>query len=440
MRALIVATVVVLSGLRIEGQDCQDVGGTSPIVINFGTGGYLLTGSNAPVEFDIRATGQPLRIGWTAAGADEAFLCLDRDHSGGIENGAELFGNATPMNDGTTARHGFVALTEYDENHDAVIDKNDAIWAQLLLWRDLNHDAISQPTEIMAVADSTLRAIRLDAHWTGRRDSTGNAFRYESQVLIQRQRTATPRPVYDIFFAQWPADDHAAARNLSNNVHGDFVAPDRNDPLDSLWPEVAETYNRLHSPQGRGERLRAYAQLTSSMKSAIWIHQFRIALAEHPEFSPEQRTVLDDAIALFTPEFFEITFESPNWTDRVDRPLQKLTQRANDAFGVVLAGQLFAQLGPDNPNVGTKDVDRTEPSQPSNKPHASFQRLKSLRPAPEDLPNCYCSTTSDYCSFQFGPWWSCFGGGCVWGVNWGCGSALRYPCNGLCNIDSSQYG
>jgi len=42
----------------------------------------------------------------------------------------------------------FVALAEYDENQDVVIDENDAIWTQLLLWRDLNHDGISQPSEM----------------------------------------------------------------------------------------------------------------------------------------------------------------------------------------------------------------------------------------------------------------------------------------------------
>lgn len=216
---LIAATAVVLLCLPVEAQNaCDDNGGTSPIVINFGPGGYRLTGENAPVEFDIRATGQPLRIGWTAANADEAFLCLDRNHNGRIDSGAELFGNATPMNDGSTAHNGFVALAEYDENHDGVIDKNDAVWSQLLLWRDVNHDGVSQPSEIIPVLDSTLRAISLDAHWTGRRDAFGNAFRYESRVFIQRQQASTPRPVYDIYFAIWPADYHAAAQSLAKTL------------------------------------------------------------------------------------------------------------------------------------------------------------------------------------------------------------------------------
>src|SRR6185436_8116447 len=103
-------------------------------------GEYRLTGSDSPVVFDIEASGTPVRIGWTAAHTDEAFLCLDRNGNGTIDDGSELFGNATPMPGGKPASNGFVALAQYDGNHDAVLDEDDPIWPQLLLWRDLNHD------------------------------------------------------------------------------------------------------------------------------------------------------------------------------------------------------------------------------------------------------------------------------------------------------------
>ena len=177
----------------------------SPIVINFGTGSYALTGADEPVAFDIRATGQPLRIGWTAAGADEAFLALDRNGNGQIDSGAELFGNATPLQNGQRAANGFLALLQYDDNHDGVIDEKDAIWSLLVLWRDQNHDGVSQPWEITPVRDSALKAISLRYHWAGRRDASGNMFRYESQVLIANgDGKPTPRPVYDIFFVPVP--------------------------------------------------------------------------------------------------------------------------------------------------------------------------------------------------------------------------------------------
>jgi Divergent InlB B-repeat domain len=176
-------------------------GAVSPIVINFGGGEYDLTGANDPVLFDIAATGAARKIGWTGGGADEAFLWLDRNHDGRVNDGAELFGNATRLNSGLRASNGFAALRELDENRDGIIDPGDAIWPQLRLWRDANHDGVSQANEISNVASSSITAIGLNDHWTGRRDRFGNLFAYEAPVWMRRPGgPPTPRPLYDIFF------------------------------------------------------------------------------------------------------------------------------------------------------------------------------------------------------------------------------------------------
>ncbi|HEY6141354.1 MAG TPA: hypothetical protein VI670_26665 [Thermoanaerobaculia bacterium] len=188
------------------GFSCQEGrGADSPIVINLGKGGYRLSGADDPVLFDISATGQAFWIGWTAAGGDEAFLCLDRDGDGAIANGTELFGNATPLRTGQRASNGFIALAEYDANGDGIIDDRDAVWGSLLLWTDRNHDGVSQPSEIVKIDSSPVLAIALDAHWTGRRDVSGNTFRFESTVWISNGKgEATARPVYDVFFVRAP--------------------------------------------------------------------------------------------------------------------------------------------------------------------------------------------------------------------------------------------
>ena len=174
---------------------------SSPIVINLDDGPYRLTGAESPVTFDFYASGQMVRMGWTAADAAAAFLCLDRDASGSIENGTELFGNVTPLNDGTRARNGFDVLVELDTNRDLIIDDQDPIWSELVLWTDANHDAISQFDELMPIAESRVAAIGLDYHWNGRVDPSGNALRYQSKVWIGTgNERPTPRPVYDVFF------------------------------------------------------------------------------------------------------------------------------------------------------------------------------------------------------------------------------------------------
>ncbi|HXJ40214.1 MAG TPA: hypothetical protein VNH18_13125 [Bryobacteraceae bacterium] len=174
----------------------------SPIVINFADGGYRLTGANAPVLFDMSGSGHPRLIGWTAAGEDEAFLWLDRNHNHRVTGGAELFGNFTQLQNGHLAKNGFEALAEFDANYDGVIDNQDPVWSQLMLWRDLNHNGISEPNEIEPLDASDVTAIDLHDHWTGRYDSWGNAFRYESLISIKNPSGHATRkqPVYDIFF------------------------------------------------------------------------------------------------------------------------------------------------------------------------------------------------------------------------------------------------
>jgi hypothetical protein len=178
------------------GDDC------SPIIINFESGGYRLTGANAPVRFRMNPRSEPTLIGWTEAGADEAFLWLDRNHNGAVTSGAELFGNFTPLRSGGYAKNGFEALQELDSNNDGLIDARDLAWSLLQLWRDLNHNGISEPSEVAPLAGSGVITIDLHDHWSGRRDRWGNAFRYESMVTIRTpsDHAARREPVYDIFF------------------------------------------------------------------------------------------------------------------------------------------------------------------------------------------------------------------------------------------------
>ncbi len=179
---------------------------SSPIIINFENGDYRLTGRNAPVLFDMAGNGHPTMMGWTVAGADEAFLWLDRNHNGKVTSGAELFGNFTPLQNGQLARNGFEALRELDANSDGVIDKRDPIWPRLMLWRDFNHNGISEPNELAPLEGSGVTSIDLHDHWTGRHDSWGNKFKYESLVSMTNAsgHGVHRQPVYDIFFVPLP--------------------------------------------------------------------------------------------------------------------------------------------------------------------------------------------------------------------------------------------
>ena len=136
--------------------------------------------------FDIRGDGHPVHIAWTARASRNAFLALDRNHNGKIDNGKELFGNFTvqpPSND----PNGFLALAVFDKpenggNGDGIIDQRDAVFAHLLLWIDENHDGISQPEELHSLPELDVYSLALKYVDSPRTDEFGNQFRYKSAI------------------------------------------------------------------------------------------------------------------------------------------------------------------------------------------------------------------------------------------------------------------
>jgi hypothetical protein len=443
MRFLTFALALSLVAVNMSGQSCcitptytsdlviEPNDACSPIVINFDNGGYRLTGADSPVIFDITATGQPVRIGWTAEGADEAFLCLDRNHNGQIDSGAELFGSATRLKDGTRASDGFKALAEFDDNHDGVIDEKDGIWQQLLLWRDLNHDGISQPNELTPVKNSSLTAIRLDYHWTGRRDASGNYFRYQAAVVIQAvANQPTPRPVYDIFFVHVTslAQSPQQVKQATDAVVELREARDR---LAAESSDVAREYERLASEplESRGH---LFAALPSSMKSAVWAHHLLRAVTTHPEFTAEQRSVIYDAIRLLSPALYE------TGPATVRKDLDDLTLRAQRLFSRDVVLRLFLEIGSDIPSP-TAPEPRVEPNGAGANRTEGDQRALPNRdaklrpPARATAWDCECSlwTTIDWCALRNGANWDCHSSGCNL-LSFGCGFLRLDYCDGTC--------
>src|SRR5262245_12726107 len=72
-------------------------GACSPIVVDIGRDGIALGAAGTGVWFDVDNNGRPNHIQWVRRGGDEAFLALDRNGNGVVDNGAELFGVGTPM-------------------------------------------------------------------------------------------------------------------------------------------------------------------------------------------------------------------------------------------------------------------------------------------------------------------------------------------------------
>jgi hypothetical protein len=183
---------------------CDSLYADGPLLIDVNGDGYSLTSAAEGVAFDLRANGKPIKFSWTAPGSDDAWLALDRNGNGLIDDGSELFGNSTPHSGTGRDTNGFKALAFYDlpengGNGDGVIDLKDSIFSRLLLWVDGNHNGISDPGELHTLSRAGANAIMLDYKPAKWEDAFGNRFRFRSKMVKSKPGPGADHWMYDVY-------------------------------------------------------------------------------------------------------------------------------------------------------------------------------------------------------------------------------------------------
>lgn len=83
---------------------------------------------------------------------------------------------------------------------DGTIDARDAVYHKLLLWKDDNHDGVSQASELQKASAAGLTAIETRYRESKRQDEFGNEFRLRGIGWWQRGGRLDARLFYDVWF------------------------------------------------------------------------------------------------------------------------------------------------------------------------------------------------------------------------------------------------
>jgi hypothetical protein len=175
-------------------EQCDEL--LSPLIVDLRGDGFALTNKEKGVFFDIEASGAKAKIGWTQGNSDEAFIALDRNANGIIDDGSELFGTATMRLNGLLAANGFDALVDLDTNADRLINQYDESFADLVLWLDRNHNGFSESHELHKLNKFVIE-IDLNYMITNISDEIGNKIFAKSRVKLKNGKW---RPLADVWF------------------------------------------------------------------------------------------------------------------------------------------------------------------------------------------------------------------------------------------------
>lgn len=183
-----------------------------PIVLDLDGDGIQASGVHEGVHFSMTGHGMQ-RTAWVSK-RDDAFLVLDRNGNGLIDDGTELLGGSFTIN-GRGVSNGFQALLELDKpenggNADGVIKPGDPMYDRLQLWTDVNLDGRTDPGELISLRVGGVAEIHAGYETTYRiSDEHGNDFSMRGKFI---RSDGNPGNMVDVLFVSGRPDSPVAHR------------------------------------------------------------------------------------------------------------------------------------------------------------------------------------------------------------------------------------
>jgi hypothetical protein len=161
--------------------------------------------------------------------------------------------------------------------------------------------------------------------------------------------------------------------------------------------------------------------LAPDNRAIVWRAHFRKYLRSHPNLTPAQVQVVQEAIDAAGPGAF-----APPVSDEVKERIGKVFHDANALLGPADAADLFVNLGPKN--VTKKNA------LPVSQQIADL--VRSWRIVNAEYPDCNCNIDIDTCDLEPNPWLECSElYTCNFDLSWPmCGPLWSWACTGWCKI------
>ena len=122
----------------------------SPIALDLNGDGVQTTAMGATQgTFDLMGTGAGIESGWLSG--QDAFLAVDNNGNGIIDNISELFGGEVG--------EGFAKLATYDTNRDSLVDADEILSGGLMLWQDRNENHFTDVDELISLASQGIESL-----------------------------------------------------------------------------------------------------------------------------------------------------------------------------------------------------------------------------------------------------------------------------------------